>query len=347
MSDEILFEFLSEDEGRLDSLIAAKSTDFSRSSLALAIKNSLVKIDDKIISKPSTKVKSGQKITLFKPNSRICDENNDKNALNSRIYDFSNNELFAKTKVLYEDNDVLVLSKPSGLVVHEASSLKEPTLVDFLKASKKELATLCGEQRAGIVHRLDRLTSGAMMVAKSQMAAVKLSEQLKNKTANRLYLAITDLALKENCVINRALARCESNRLKKAVYPPTHAGAKSAKSAFCNIYLENSKANLIGAKLFSGRTHQIRAHLASINRHILGDILYGFKGSCDILARIFLHAFILEFIHPITEQKLQFIAPLPDDFLELLGEKKDTINEKLSQILLHSFDNCDEWLCYA
>ena len=255
-----------------------------------------------------------------------------------------------------------MISKPAGLVVHDAPSLNEPTLVDFLKASGRELSKLNGEFRAGIVHRLDRLTSGAMVVAKSDFASANLSAQLKQKSAGRIYLALTDLALKENCVINRALARCEGNRLKKMVYPLSHAGAKSAKSAFCNIFLDefykiqpefsannNAKnsVNLIACKLFTGRTHQIRAHLASINRHILGDILYGFKGSCDIL-RVFLHAYILRLIHPRTNEAMTFKAPLNDDFINVLGIKREILDEKLSEDFMFScFRDACSWLYYA
>ena len=356
---EIRFEFFASKTGRLDVLLSEFCVEFSRSNVSGAIKNNLVLLNEKTENKPSKAVKIGDKITLLwadlreqktgQTGQKIENSKNSKNSsvANPQAENLKNSSnsdkniaikkfspLFDKIEILYEDDEILVISKPAGLVVHDAPSLNEPTLVDFLKASSRELATLGGEFRAGIVHRLDRLTSGAMVVAKSDFASANLSAQLKQKSASRIYLALTDLALKENCVIDRALARCEGNRLKKMVYPLSHPGAKSAKSAFCNIFLDEfyetspefsannsvkKSANLIACKLFTGRTHQIRAHLASINRHILGDILYGFKGSCDILARIFLHAFILEFIHPRTEQKLQFIAPLPDDFLELLG----------------------------
>ena len=146
---------------------------------------------------------------------RIPDKNSRIPSENSRIP----SELFEKIKIIYEDDDILVISKPSGLVVHEASSLKgESTLVDFLKQSGRQLATLGGEFRAGIVHRLDRYTSGVMVVAKSDFASAELSSQLQQKTASRIYIALCDLPLKQNCVVERAIGRCENNRLKKAVY---------------------------------------------------------------------------------------------------------------------------------
>ena len=399
---EIRFEFFASKTGRLDVLLSEFCVDFSRSNVAGAIKNNLVLVNEKIENKPSKNIKIDDKITLLKAfneiseNSNIlensktasdlnflknsensensdqagCEAENSENSENSnspQCFEFSKNfrkfsPLFDKIEILYEDDEILVISKPAGLVVHDAPSLNEPTLVDFLKASGRELSKLNGEFRAGIVHRLDRLTSGAMVVAKSDFASANLSAQLKQKSAGRIYLALTDLALKENCVINRALARCEGNRLKKMVYPLSHAGAKSAKSAFCNIFLDefykiqpefsannNAKnsVNLIACKLFTGRTHQIRAHLASINRHILGDILYGFKGSCDIL-RIFLHAYILELVHPRTKKQMCFKAPLPDDFSRVLDIKKEILDEKLSEnFMLSCFGDACSWLHYA
>ena len=287
-------------------------------------------------------------------NSRIPSENSRISSENSRI----SNELFEKIKIIYEDDDILVISKPSGLVVHEASSLKgESTLVDFLKQSGRQLATLGGEFRAGIVHRLDRYTSGVMVVAKSDFASAQLSSQLQQKTASRIYIALCDLPLKQNCVVERAIGRCENNRLKKAVYPLGKNGAKYAKSAFCNIFLDevqNSQnspkkntPNIIAAKLFTGRTHQIRVHLSSINRHILGDVLYGFKGSCDII-RVFLHGYILELKHPRTGQMMSFCAPLEDDFAALIGVDTRTLNEKLTKnFVLSCFEPINQWLCLS
>lgn len=358
MNDEILFQKIVSDEGqRLDSFLASKLENSSRSSIAAAIKAGLVSINQKQISKPSAKLKIGDEVLVKKAsNSRIPYEN-------SRIpCDISQNtsELFEKIKVIYEDDDILVISKPSGLVVHEASSLKgESTLVDFLKQSGRQLATLGGEFRAGIVHRLDRYTSGVMVVAKSDFASAQLSAQLQQKTASRIYIALCDLPLKQNCVVERAIGRCENNRLKKAVYPLGKNGAKYAKSAFCNIFLDPSEfqnslnpqsqlskntPNLIAAKLFTGRTHQIRVHLSSINRHILGDVLYGFKGSCDIM-RVFLHGYILELKHPRTGQMMSFCAPLEDDFAALAGVDKRILNEKLTKnFVLSCFEPLDEWM---
>lgn len=361
--------FIANENTRLDIALCMHLASFSRASITQAIKNGLVLVNKKQIIKPAFKVQNGDIITFsyydsIKP--EISNEN-------------FNENFFANLMpvILYEDDDILVLDKPSGLVVHSAPSLKgEATLVEWLKHSGRELADILGENRAGIVHRLDRGTSGAMVVAKNNFASRVLSAQLANKTAGRVYLALCDLALKENCMIDRALARCETNRLKKAIAKANQNGARAAKSAFANVFfdikneaisvnrnfkinesfsknqnfnskLSNTCAHLILAKLFTGRTHQIRAHLASINRHILGDTLYGFKGSVDKMGEFFLHAYLLELIHPRTNKRMRFMAPLPKKFYEKLNIPKEIIDEKIEpDAICRLFDSCDEWLCY-
>ncbi|MDD6925393.1 MAG: RluA family pseudouridine synthase, partial [Campylobacteraceae bacterium] len=212
MSDEILFQkIVCNDAQRLDSFLARFLGEVlpgaSRSGIATAIKAGLVSVNKKAVLKPSHKLKINDEVLVKKSripseNSRIPNKNSRIPSENSRI----SNELFEKIKIIYEDDDILVISKPSGLVVHEASSLKgESTLVDFLKQSNRQLATLGGEFRAGIVHRLDRHTSGVMVVAKSDFASAELSSQLQQKTASRIYIALCDLPLKQNCVVERAI----------------------------------------------------------------------------------------------------------------------------------------------
>lgn len=310
-------KFISDKSDRLD-IVLSLELKSSRAQVNNLIKNQKVKINDKIITKPAFWVKIGDEI-LYELPSLI------KTQKPSNLPEFD-------IEILHEDDDILVINKPSGLVVHEAPSVKEATLVDWLKANNYELSTLGGEFRAGIVHRLDKGTSGVMVVAKNNVAAVKLSEQLSVKSMGRIYLMITDLPLKENCVIDRPIGRNNQNRLKKAIVPNT----KAAKSAFVNIFLDDeslktkNNQNLISAKLFTGRTHQIRVHLASINRHILGDDLYGFKGSNDKIKRIFLHAYLLVLNHPKTNEQMQFIAPLPVEFYDILQINKEILDEKIN-----------------
>ncbi|EAL7255399.1 RluA family pseudouridine synthase, partial [Campylobacter coli] len=243
-------------------------------------------------------------------------------------------------EILYEDEDLLVLNKPSNLVVHGAKSVKSATLVDWLIEKQYTLSTLGGEVRAGLVHRLDKETSGAILIAKNNFTHQKLSEQLSDKTMGRIYLALIDLPLKEDkIIIDKALIRSSANAIKKIVTNSFVKGSKEAKSAFVNL-AKSEEVSLIGAKLFTGRTHQIRAHLASINRHILGDELYGYRGKYE--CRIMLHAYFLYFIHPRNGEKIFIQAPLMDDFKQILEKKfiLGELNEKISlESLLGCFDS--------
>jgi len=213
-------------------------------------------------------------------------------------------------EIVYEDNDFMVINKPSGVIVHGAPSVKEATLVDWLKKKNISLSTISGEERHGIVHRIDKGTSGLLCIAKTNEAHVALSKQLEDKTMGRFYVALTDLPLKDDTTVNAAIGRNPSNRLKMGLV----SSGKSAKTSFVKLALSNNeKYELIAAKLYTGRTHQIRVHLESLQRHILGDVLYGFKGNTDKIKRVYLHAFSLYLKHPITNDEMNFNVPLPDD----------------------------------
>ena len=235
--------------------------------------------------------------------------------------------------ILFEDEDILVVNKPSGLVVHPAPSVKEPTLVDWLKTKGVSLSTLSGDERHGIVHRIDKETSGALVVAKNNLAHHKLSKQLQEKSMGRYYLALVTPPLKESCVVEKPIARNPKNRLKMAVI----AGGRYARTSFVQLGIsKNEKVALVAAKLYTGRTHQIRVHLASMHRHILGDSLYGFKTKSDKIARVFLHAYILYLKHPRTGQFMEFVAPIPDDMRTFLQKNfEENIDETLD---VDSFD---------
>ncbi|MCF6206510.1 MAG: RluA family pseudouridine synthase, partial [Sulfurovum sp.] len=203
----------------------------------------------------------------------------------------------------------MVINKPSGLVVHPAPSVKEATLVDWLVQRGVSLSTISGEERHGIVHRIDKETTGALVIAKSNEAHEKLSLQLQDKSMGRYYLALIDHPLKENVVVDKPIGRNPKNRLKMDIVPQ----GKEAKTAFVKLLETEHGTELITAKLFTGRTHQIRVHLNTLGRHILGDDLYGFKSKRDKIPRVYLHAYLLYLTHPITGEEMEFVAPLFDD----------------------------------
>lgn len=305
--------FIVQEENRLDKFLSLNLEE-TRNQIEHLIKKECVKVDGKTVTKAGLKLKLNQNIEVFLP------EVEKKEA----------QEIDFDVEIIYEDDDILVINKPSNLIVHDAPSVNEPTLVDWLKKKNISLSTISGEERHGIVHRLDKGTSGLMVVAKSNEAHVFLSEQLQDKSMGRYYLALIDLPLKDNVIIEKPMARNPTNRLKMGIVE----NGKFAKSAFSKIALsKNETIELIAAKLFTGRTHQIRVHLSSINRHILGDNLYGFKGDLNKIKRVYLHAYSLYLVHPRTKQRMDFLANIPNDMNEFLNENfnVEEICEKINQ----------------
>jgi 23S rRNA pseudouridine1911/1915/1917 synthase len=228
----------------------------------------------------------------------------------------------------------MVINKPSGLVVHPAPSVKEATLVDWLVKKGISLSTISGEERHGIVHRIDKETTGALVVAKDNKVHEMLSEQLQDKSMGRYYLALIDCPLKEDIVVDKPIGRNPKNRLKMDVV----AHGKSAKTAFKKLVSTEHGTELIAAKLFTGRTHQIRVHLNTLGRHILGDDLYGFKSKRDKISRVNLHAYLLYLVHPVTGEKMEFTAPLFDDMKTYMIKyfDQDEIDKKIDPLILGS-----------
>lgn len=232
-----------------------------------------------------------------------------------------------KIDILHQDEHILIINKPAHLIIHKAPSVKEPTLTDWLKSQSHILHTLSGEERYGIVHRLDKQTSGALAIAKSHLAYAALPKELKSREMGRYYLAIIDMPLQKNQQVSCYMGRAAHNRLKMskihiANNAPIPKGVRDSKSSFVKLATSNNGAlELIAIKLHTGRTHQIRAHLESLSRHILGDTLYGYKISPkthNYQDRILLHAYILYLIHPQTQQKCTFKAPIALDMLEFI-----------------------------
>jgi len=321
-------EYIADSNLRLDQFLS-KSLDESRNQIEQLIKKGFVEVEGKTKAKSGLKLKLGDKVIVSFPD--IKEEEFDKEA-------FLQESAWAKEiEIVYEDEYFMVLNKPSGVVVHDAPSVKEATLVDWLKFKGISLSTISGEERHGIVHRLDKGTSGLMVIAKTNEAHESLALQLQEKSMGRYYLAFVDLQLKEDItVIEKPIGRNPNNRLKMGVVT----NGKSAKTAFKKIAIsKNEKYELIAAKLFTGRTHQIRVHLESINRHILGDSLYGFKGNLDKFKRVYLHAFGLYLQHPITNEAMNFFASPPKDMTEFYFDyfNKEDYEEKVN---LHFISNC-------
>ena len=299
-------------KGRLDTVLQ-EQIGGSRNQIERFIKQGNVKVDDKVVKKCGYKLRGEERVSYDIKEFESKDEE-------YRV-DFD-------IDILYEDDDLLVINKPPFLTVHPAPSVKEATLVDWLKSKNISLSTISGEERHGIVHRIDKQTSGALVIAKNNKVHLGLSKQLEDKSMGRYYLAIIDMPLKESVVVEKSIARNKKNRLKMGV----DERGRKAKSAFVKLLLSKDEKNeLILAKLYTGRTHQIRVHLKALSRHILGDDLYGFKSKKDKIKRVMLHAYMIYFTHPVSGEKMLIKAPLFEDFVQVLNERfdKEKIDEKI------------------
>ena len=321
--------FIVFETNRLDKFLASQ-IDASRNQIEQLIKKEYVKVDGKTVSKTGLKLKENQTVDVHFPETEL-NPVKDENFVIESLKD-------KDVEIIYEDEHILVINKPYNLTVHDAPSVKDATLVDWLKLKKISLSTISGEERHGIVHRLDKGTSGVMVVAKTNEAHLGLSKQLEDKSMGRYYLAIVDIPLKENIIVEKPIGRNSNNRLKMSI----EENGRNAKSAFSKIALSNNeKFELIACKLYTGRTHQIRVHLSSMNRHILGDNLYGFKGELNKINRFYLHAYYLYLTHPITNKQMSFKANLPTDINDFLNNnfKKENINDTLNESYIISSFN--------
>ena len=216
--------------------------------------------------------------------------------------------------ILYEDKDIIVVNKTRGMTVHPADSVTHGTLVNALLFHCKDLSGINGVMRPGIVHRIDKDTSGVMVVAKNDKAHVNLSEQIQSKKAKRSYLAIVHGNVANNAgIIDGAIGRHKTDRKKMAIT----ANGKPAITEF-KVIERFKEYTLIECNLRTGRTHQIRVHMTSIGYPIVGDTKYGVrKNPFDIKGQA-LHSHELMLIHPSTGEIMNFIAPLPDDMQRIL-----------------------------
>lgn len=297
---------------RLDAFLTDR-IGVTRNQVAQLIKQGTVTVDGKPVAKPGLKLKGGETVNVAFPEAK------ESPAL----------EVDFDVTIIYEDDDLLVLDKPSGVTVHPAPSVKEATLVDWLKHKGIRLSTISGEERHGIVHRLDKGTSGLMVVAKNNETHEALSKQLQDKSMGRYYLAVVTPPLKEDLtLIDKPIGRSPSNRLKMGHVPH----GKEAATLFKKLLpSRDGKQELIACKLFTGRTHQIRVHLETMSRHIVGDHLYGVKSADAKMARILLHAYVLYFNHPATQERVTFTAPVPEAMRTYLEKHFET--ENLDEII--------------
>lgn len=281
---------------RLDKYLS-ENTDYSREFIQKLIHDERVLINEKK-QKASYKVNLGDEVVI-----------NDEGF----VQDMDIKPVEMDLNIVYEDDDIMVIDKPSGLVVHPGSGNYDNTLVNGLLYYTKNLSNINGEVRPGIVHRIDKDTSGLLLVAKTNKAHEILSEYFKNKKVKREYIALLNGVFKNgSATIDAPIGRDKKNREKMCV---TEENSKNAVTHM-KVLKRYPKNTLVSCILDTGRTHQIRVHMAYIGHPLLGDTLYG--TSSPLISRQALHAYKIKFIHPINKNTLEFSAPIPADFEKII-----------------------------
>jgi 23S rRNA pseudouridine1911/1915/1917 synthase len=288
---------------RLDQWLAGAAPRLSRSRWQELIREGLVQVNGNAV-KPNAKLRAGDRVDFREPPAVVVE-----NARPEEI----------PLAVLYEDADLVVIDKPAGMVVHPAAGHWEGTAVNALLHHCGELSVIGGEHRPGIVHRLDRETSGCLVVAKNDAAHQALAKQFASRTVRKIYLAIAAGPFRQKSgEIEAAIGRHPTDRKKMAVLEKGR--ARPARTSWRVLQELSAGAALVECTLHTGRTHQIRVHLKHIGHPLLGDAIYGKRAG---FARQMLHAWKLGFAHPRTGVAVECVAPVPGDFLAAGVEAPD------------------------
>lgn len=286
---------------RIDKYLS-EVTEYSREFIQKLIANELVLVNEK-------KIKSSYKINIADTILIHDEELIEENHIEPVKMDLN---------IVYEDNDIIIINKPSGLVVHPGHGNYNNTLVNGLMYYTKQLSDVGGNERLGIVHRIDKDTSGLLLIAKTNKAHEILADDFKYKRIKREYIALLDGVFKNgSATIDAPIGRDKINREKMAVT------ADNSKHAITHMKVlkRYDKYTLVSCVLDTGRTHQIRVHMAYIGYPVHNDPMYS-KGKTSIFGQ-FLHSYKMDFIHPITKKEMHFEAPLPEEFESFLKELEE------------------------
>ena len=298
---------------RLDAYLAAKIADWSRARLQRLIDDEDVLVNSKP-AKSSYKLRKGDEVEV--------------ELIASASATFTPEDI--PLEIVYEDDAVAVVNKPAGLVVHPAAGIHSGTLANALAFHFQQLQSSAEILRPGIVHRLDRDTTGLLVVAKTESALEKLADQFRDRTVFKSYVALVHGRVEtESGKIDQPLARDPANRTRMAVVK----GGRQAISIF-RVRRRYQRFTLLDVELKTGRTHQIRVHLSWLKHPVMGDETYGggrdnsvqdarLRARIRNLGRHFLHAEKLGFVHPVTGASLEFTAPLPPELTELLNDLEE------------------------
>ncbi|MGD0696463.1 MAG: RluA family pseudouridine synthase [Terriglobia bacterium] len=306
MTETREFVVLPDEAGRrLDIFLARHMPDWSRSQLQRQIRSGLVTVGAETVYKASEAVRAGDRITIratFRELRAVAED--------------------LPLDIVYEDDDLVVVNKPAGMVVHVGAGVKSGTLVNALLHHIAQLSGAGGEHRPGIVHRLDKMTSGLLVVAKNDFAHRKLAEQFKSREVRKVYkVLVHGRVANDSGRIERPVGRAPWHRTRMK------AGGLNPRQALTlyRVLQRFQYFTLLEAEPRTGRTHQIRVHLAAIGHPVVGDTLYGAPAKLHLagrtqetLERNFLHAASLEIRHPKTGEPLRLEAPLPEELQEFL-----------------------------
>jgi len=292
-----------QDEGTRVDAYLREHTTFSRSRVSALIQEGMLRIGNDVEVKPSRKLSAGEVLFLSIPQVReveIVPQN-------------------IPIDILYQDEDIVIVNKPCGMVVHPAAGNEDRTLVNALMYHVKDLSGIGGEMRPGIVHRLDKDTSGLILIAKNDRAHVAMSEQFKARSTEKHYRAVAFGSFsQEEGLIDAPIARHPTERKKMAVVPD----GKPSQTQW-RVIERLKSATYLDVNLLTGRTHQIRVHMQSIGHPLLGDVIYAPHVKISVhVPRLMLHAYSLAFDHPMTGKRMEISAPMPDKFTQTIDKLK-------------------------
>ena len=284
---------------RLDRFLAKTAPEFSRSRIQTLIRQGHITVNG-AVPRARDLVRPGDRIALVEPPKEAIDLAPEKIPLS----------------VLFEDDDLIVINKPAGISVHPGAGRQSGTLVNALLSHCKNLSGIGGKERPGIVHRLDKETSGCLVMAKNDLAHIDLARQFASRTVDKIYLAL--VAGKPRRASGSIVAPITRHRVHRKKMAIAREGGRMARTDF-KVLRSGREASVLECRLHSGRTHQIRVHLQHLGYPILGDKVYGGRHAGQI-SRQMLHAWKLGLVHPRQKKPMDFEAPLPDDFANTMRE---------------------------
>lgn len=302
------WEVMAAEEGvRVDLALGARHPEYSRTRLQRAVKEGALTLDGVVVTAPGVRLEAGQRISFVLPPLESAADAPSAPRADEGI----------PLDIIYEDDSLLVINKPAGLVVHPGAGNQDGTLVSALLAHAPEnFADMMDEEcRPGIVHRLDRETSGCLAIAKTQAAAEALRQAFKERRTAKIYLAVARGYFDPlSGSVDEPIGRDQNNRLRMDIVP-VEAGGREALTKY-RVVAATGGCSLLQVRIYTGRTHQIRVHLAWLRRPVLGDTLYGGGRECPPFSvrRQMLHAWKLALPHPVTGKTMTFTAPMAEDF---------------------------------